>query len=76
MANDSEHDSDHDSDDSRGLNRRGFLTGAATGAAAMALPAADAQAQSARDGGSVPAPTAEQIRRDTGDVRPPEPQRA
>src|SRR5690349_12300297 len=58
------------------VNRRGFLKGAAVGAAASAtalvtqLPAAEAQ-RVAPAGQGAPIPTAEQINRDTGNVRPP-----
>ncbi|HEY5569093.1 MAG TPA: thiamine pyrophosphate-binding protein, partial [Gammaproteobacteria bacterium] len=57
------------------LDRRGFLKGAATGAAAMvvSVPSADAQAPSRAPNGTVAAaaPTAEQLARDAGNVRPP-----
>jgi thiamine pyrophosphate-dependent acetolactate synthase large subunit-like protein len=61
------------------VNRRGFLKGAATaaaGAAAIAthVPAADAQTEPAapgRSNGSAPPPSATQLERDAGAVRPP-----
>ena len=68
------------------VNRRGFLKGAAAGAAAGAtaivakLPTTEAAAQAAATGQAqgargqtpgAPAPTAEQIARDAGNVRPP-----
>lgn len=69
------------------VNRRGFLKGAAMGAAAGAalvtpIPITEAQApaQSAPGAGGqttgAPAPTAEQVARDTGNVRPPATARA
>jgi thiamine pyrophosphate-dependent acetolactate synthase large subunit-like protein len=57
------------------LDRRGFLKGAATGAAAMvvSVPSADAQAPQRAPNGTVAAaaPSAEQLARDAGNVRPP-----
>jgi hypothetical protein len=61
------------------INRRGFLKGAASaaaGAAALAtqVPESDAQTQPAGPGRSntpAPPPTAAQLERDAGAVRPP-----
>jgi len=58
------------------LDRRGFLKGAATGAAALAVGGeASAQTGATADASStaVPAPTAAQVERDAGNVRPPAP---
>jgi len=58
------------------VNRRGFLKGAATaaaGAAALATPVAIPDLEAAQNGqaaGSTPPPSAEQVSRDTGNVRP------
>ena len=56
------------------LDRRGFLKGAATGAGAILINAPNAEAQSAGDSTdanySAPAPTAEQLARDAGNVTP------
>ena len=58
------------------VNRRGFLKGAATaaaGAAALAAPVPISgleAAQNTDSGTSAPPPTAEQVSRDTGNVRP------
>ena len=57
------------------VGRRGFLKGAVAGAAATALDAPIAKAQRA-DGtgpasGGAPAPTAQQLARDAGNIRPP-----
>lgn len=61
-----------------GFGRRGFLKNAAASAAGAALvttaPLAEAQQQGngrARANGAAPAPTAAQIERDAGNVRPP-----
>lgn len=55
------------------LDRRGFLKGAAGGAAAMVIdvPRADAQTSSDDNAVAAAAPTAEQVARDAGTVRPP-----
>src|SRR5690606_10116660 len=60
-------------DSARGLDRRGFLMGAATGAAAFAVAGAQAQTGSTADGAApaVPPPTARQVERAAGAVRPP-----
>jgi acetolactate synthase I/II/III large subunit len=61
------------------VSRRGFITGAAGGAAAVAVGAtapADAQTSAARNSAGAPAPTARQIDRDAGNVRPGLPARA
>jgi acetolactate synthase-1/2/3 large subunit len=56
-----------------GVNRRGFLKGAATGAAALVTDLSGAQtrsdSQSARTG-AAPAPSPQQVARDSGNVRP------
>lgn len=57
------------------IDRRGFLKGAATGAAAFAVVGAEAQTGQPADGAvspAVPAPTARQVERDAGNVRPPD----
>ena len=62
------------SDDRATLDRRGFLKGAATGAGAMLVnvPSANARAGGGSTGatGAAPAPTAQQIARDSGNATP------
>lgn len=58
------------------IGRRRFLTGAATGAAAFAAGTPDAPAQESSAGAGAPAPSARQIERDTGNVRPSGAERA
>ncbi|HEX7081842.1 MAG TPA: thiamine pyrophosphate-dependent enzyme [Gammaproteobacteria bacterium] len=54
------------------VGRRAFLMGTATGAAALAVNVgAQAQTRSADGSPAVPAPSAEQVNRDAGNVRPP-----
>jgi len=60
---------DSDSSEDRGVDRRLFLKGAATGAAAIAISTSRAEAQSAGEA-AVPAPTAQQVMRDAGNVQP------
>jgi thiamine pyrophosphate-dependent acetolactate synthase large subunit-like protein len=60
------------SDREVGIDRRGFLKGAATGAAALVVntPRADGQERQGAGANTVPAPTAQQMARDAGYVRP------
>jgi acetolactate synthase-1/2/3 large subunit len=63
---------DASANDTSTVNRRRFLQGAATGAAALAVPAAETNAQSSSSAAGAPAPSARQIERDAGFVRPPD----
>lgn len=56
-------------DSEQAVDRRGFLKGAATGAAAMVVSVPSVQAQ--RTENVVSAPSAAQIQRDTGNIKPP-----
>jgi len=60
-------------DKDQAVNRRRFLKGAATGAAAMVVnvPSADAQNTDSAANHGAAAPTASQIARDSGNIRPP-----